>query len=227
MPATVGAHSRRSAIGLGGGLRLRRGLSQGKNHLLMRSPGGKSEMSDSEFHDFLSAMVTDGCVDVRVLTQAILKKFGGEQGLADTIYANYIASEGSAQATNFSQIMKLIGMGIEKDKERNPIDDLSQDQLHRVIKKFVKTPNAVPPPEDGRRLDPDTDLPIAEGGPEPHEPEDGPEASLSFAQLVDSVRSEIGLGDGIVQPSTLRARLPFLCGETKDSQGVEPSGEDA
>ena len=190
----------------------------------MRAIGRKPEMSNRDFQEFLGTMITEGCLDVRVLTQAMLAKFGGEQGLADMIYENYITADGTAKATYFGMIMKLIQMGIDKDKERDPLDDLSQDQLHKTITKFLKVSST---DDAGPGLEPDVVETSAAFRPPANEPEDGAETSVSFEELVDSVHETIGLGDRTLQPSALRERLPFLYGKEEDNQGEQPGGEDS
>lgn len=180
-------------------------------------------MSDQEFQGFLNTMITEGCVDVRVLTKAILEKFGGEQGLADMIFENYVSAEGTAKATHFGMIMKLLQAGIDADKNEDPLSKMSQDQLHRTITKFLKVSSTN---DERPGVDiPDQQLP-SQGGPPTLDSENGVETGVSFKELVDSVHAEVGVSDGAVQSSPLRERLPFLYGEEKDNPGLEPSGED-
>jgi hypothetical protein len=158
-------------------------------------------MDTAEFQGLLGQLVETGCVDIRVLSRELVKKAGGEKGLANKIWDQYLASIGTGQQSiNFTQVMKVVSLGIEADKQKSPMDELPAEQLHRIIKKIMGDitlgGNTTTGPGTLReRLDSTVeDLP-PEGGDEPPGPEDGHPDSFDIASLADSLCREDGDGD--------------------------------
>jgi hypothetical protein len=166
----------------------------------MQRRGPKGEMKSEEFHALLGQLVETGNVDIRTLSKQLIKRAGGETGLADKIWDNYTQSIGTGtQSTNFTQVMKIIALGIEADKQKSPIDEMPADQIHRLIKKImgdVKIGGDTTTGEGNlrQRLGTVAENLSAEGGPEPPGPEDGYTDSFDLEALARSLCREDGDG---------------------------------
>jgi hypothetical protein len=167
----------------------------------MQRRGPKKPMDEAEFQGLLGQLVDTGCVDVRVLSRQLVKRAGGEEGLADKIWDNYLASIGTGnQSVNFNQVMKVVGLGVDADKQKSPMDELPAEQLHRIIKKIMGDiklgGNTTTGPGTLReRLDSTAEDVSAADGEEPSGPEDGHPDSFNIEALADSLCREDGDGD--------------------------------